>query len=252
MGEKGSKALPRRPPGYWETTRSGLYSFLFALPLLVAYEALAWILNVGLQVPIRNAADVWLKETLEALARLWGLQGNLALSLLLILALAAFFYQRDAMYRQEGIRWRYFTGMLAESLVYSLLFGGVVGILTRALLLASPEEVEGLTGLTVALGAGLYEELLFRVLLVGGLGRLGTALLPSAPTAAYAGAVVVGAFLFSASHYLGPLGDAFSPLSFLYRWVAGIVLSALYVLRGFGITAYTHALYDIWVFLATG
>jgi hypothetical protein len=32
--------------------------------------------------------------------------------------------------------------------------------------------------------------------------------------------------------------------------VAGLLFSGLYVLRGFGITAWTHALYD--VFLAVG
>jgi hypothetical protein len=33
----------------------------------------------------------------------------------------------------------------------------------------------------------------------------------------------------------------------VFRTIGGLFFSALYVLRGFGITAWTHALYDILV-----
>jgi hypothetical protein len=60
----------------------------------------------------------------------------------------------------------------------------------------------------------------------------------------------LGALIFSAFHYIGPFGDRFTLASFTFRAVAGLLFSGLYVLRGFGITAWTHALYD--VFLAIG
>ena len=101
------------------------------------------------------------------------------------------------------------------------------------------------TGLMLSLGAGFYEELVFRVLLVGllllgfergaGLSRGWSVTL----------AVVVGALLFSAFHYVGPFGDHLALGSFTYRAVAGVLLSGLYVARGFGIAAWSHALYDV-------
>ena len=61
---------------------------------------------------------------------------------------------------------------------------------------------------------------------------------------------LLGALIFSAFHYIGPYGDRLELGSFTFRTIAGVLFSGLYLLRGFGITAWTHALYD--VFLALG
>ena len=53
------------------------------------------------------------------------------------------------------------------------------------------------------------------------------------------------ALIFSAFHYVGALGDAFTVSSFVFRAIAGVAFSVLYVTRGFGVTAWTHALYDL-------
>jgi hypothetical protein len=63
-------------------------------------------------------------------------------------------------------------------------------------------------------------------------------------------AVMVGALVFSAFHYVGPYGDPLELGSFTFRAVAGILFSALFLLRGFGITAWTHALYDVFLAVA--
>jgi hypothetical protein len=63
-------------------------------------------------------------------------------------------------------------------------------------------------------------------------------------------AVLVGAFVFSAFHYIGPFGDPLELGSFTFRAVAGVMFSGLYLARGFGITAWTHALYDAFLALA--
>jgi TRAP-type C4-dicarboxylate transport system permease small subunit len=98
--------------------------------------------------------------------------------------------------------------------------------------------------LVISLGAGIYEELLFRVLLVWAFTALGGAL-GLKRAGAVALAVVLSALVFSAFHYVGPLGDTLTLSSFTFRAIAGLLLSALYVARGFGITAWTHALYDV-------
>ena len=106
------------------------------------------------------------------------------------------------------------------------------------------------TQLMISLGAGLYEELLFRVLLVGALAWLARSGFGWRPWWAGAFATVVGALVFSAFHYVGPYGDPLELPGFTFRTLAGLVFSAMYLTRGFGITAWTHALYD--VFLALG
>ena len=59
--------------------------------------------------------------------------------------------------------------------------------------------------------------------------------------------VLLAAFLFSLSHYVGTMADTWQLYSFMFRWVAGLLFTVLYFVRGFAITAYTHALYDIWI-----
>ncbi len=53
--------------------------------------------------------------------------------------------------------------------------------------------------------------------------------------------------MFSAFHYIGPYGDPLRLDSFVFRMIAGLFFSGIYLLRGFGITAWTHALYDIFL-----
>ena len=62
--------------------------------------------------------------------------------------------------------------------------------------------------------------------------------------------MVTGALVFSAFHYIGPFGDQLEAGSFVFRALSGLAFSGLYVWRGFGITAWTHALYDIFLVVA--
>jgi membrane protease YdiL (CAAX protease family) len=148
--------------------------------------------------------------------------------------------------------------MLAESVVYAALLGSVVSMLTSLLLSPMLSAAQGVAParlglgpqLVLSLGAGLYEELLFRVLLVSGLLWLGLRLGWRRP-AAVAAAVVLAALIFSAFHYIGPMGDTFTLASFTFRAIAGLLLSGLYVARGFGIAAWSHALYDVGLTLLT-
>ena len=96
------------------------------------------------------------------------------------------------------------------------------------------------------LGAGIYEELLFRLILLPltfwGLRRLG-----AKPRPSMIAAVLLGSLLFAAAHYVGPYGEVFVPFTFMFRFLAGMFFSILFVSRGFGIAAGTHAGYDILV-----
>jgi hypothetical protein len=138
------------------------------------------------------------------------------------------------------------VGMLVESLVYSLVFGAVAGAMTR-LLLAQPFPLSRSAQVMVSLGAGIYEEFVFRVILLGGVVFVLQRVLQLQLLVAYAMAAIAGAGLFSAFHYMGPYGDPWHLASFLFRFIAGLILTGLYVARGYGIVAYTHSLYDLWV-----
>lgn len=238
------------PRSYWRQSRAHRYSLLFALPLLVAYEVLAAVLGHGETQAIRNGADVLLKSAFIALL---GASGPLVFGALLI-GVSLWLVIRDMRAHGTHLSPRIFAGMMAESIVLALAFGIVVSSVTTrvlapfaALTRAPMQELDVWTQLMVSLGAGLYEELLFRVLLVGTIAALGTRVLGWRLVTADVVAVGTGAIVFSAFHYLGPFGDPLEAGSFTFRLIAGIFFSALFVTRGFGITAWTHALYDVFL-----
>ena len=231
---------------YWTLARRPRYSLLFALPLLLAYELLALVLSGGAMAGVRNGADVLLKSLFVALG---GRAGLIAFGALL-LGTGAWLVWRD---RKAGgaLQPRIFAGMAVESLAYASVLGLVTSTLTSLLVggqlpfaVGQFERLGLASQVMISLGAGLYEELLFRVVLVGALAGLAKRILGS-PTAAGSIAVILGALIFSAFHYVGPHGDRLELGSFAFRAVAGLLFSTLYLLRGFGITAWTHALYDL-------
>jgi hypothetical protein len=251
--------------GYWRASRAPRYSLTFAFPLLVAYEALAFTLSHQAMAGVRNGADVLLKS---AFVLLGGRNGLIAFGVLLV-GTGAVLAWRDR--RRSGrLEGRVFALMALESVMYALLFGLVVGTLTGILLRpfhpavalaihpewyrlqTGPQSLGLPTQLMISLGAGIYEELLFRVLMVGTLAWAARRLFGWSAGAAGVFATLVGALIFSAFHYVGPYGDHLELGSFTFRAIAGVMFSALYLLRGFGITAWTHGLYDVFLAVVGG
>jgi len=233
---------------YWRLSRSPRYSLLFALPLLLLYEALAFALSHDAITGVRNGADVLLKSLFVGLG---GRTGLIVFGLVLIGTGTVLVYRDRAGGKLRG---PFFLAMAAESALYAALFGAVAGMLTALLLsglvrLAVPPatKLDLPTQLMISLGAGIYEELLFRVLIVGAVAWLARRVLGWGPLAAGALATLIGALVFSIFHYIGPYGDRLELASFAFRAIAGVLFSGLYLVRGFGITAWTHALYDVLV-----
>jgi hypothetical protein len=244
--------------GYFHISRTMTYSLIFVLPLLLMYEVLIALLNEASYHKVRNGADVILKNLLY----IFGTRHiNILFTLFLLLGLGVAFWIERKKYQFE-IRKKYFGFMLGESVIYGLLLGVIVGNITRfifqpwswslPMLQQGGHESFGLlTQLVLSLGAGIYEELLFRVILVSAFFWLLKIVAKKWKNwMKYTVAAIVAAFIFSAFHYIGVYGDRFTLASFTFRFVAGLVLNGLYITRGFGIAVWTHALYDIFISLA--
>lgn len=237
---------------YSHATRTATYGFLAALPLLVIYEIGILLTNSGPE-QIRVGADAWLKAALGAL----GVQGGLLLAaVVVILGGVVFWSERD---RRPALVPRYFGGIIVESLIYAVVLAFFVSTLVGALFgavslwpaaMAQMARLSLPLQLALSIGAGLYEELVFRVILVGGL-FLGLQKLMADRRVAYAVAAVAGALLFSWVHYIGAYGDPFTLASFTYRFLFGLALNGVFLLRGFAVAAWTHALYDVLVVTGT-
>jgi hypothetical protein len=239
-GDDGlSTDAPAAADSYWGLSRMPLTSLVFILPLVLAYEG--GVLFLGRSSP-RNGADVWLRHILDGL----GFGEYFLLPVLTILGLLAWQHV-------EYDRWRFspwvLVGMAAECLFLAVVLVGLARLQNRLWPLLLGPGMEGIFARFIGFcGAGLYEEVLFRLLMLPavawGLERLGTPPSSSLPWSA-----VLTSLLFSAAHYVGPLGDTFQLYSFTFRTMAGLFFALLFVVRGFGIAAGTHAAYDMLVAL---
>lgn len=245
-------ALARRT-SYFAVSRSHRYSILFALPLLLGYEALAAMLARPGHAELRNGADAILRGAFTAVA---GARGPL-IFMAVISLIGVGLIIRDLRASRDRIRPIVFLGMLGEAVALAAVFGFVIGLTTAKLLgslhalsIGPLEQTSWTTRLMLSLGAGLYEELFFRVLLVTGIAAGARVVLGLSRRTSGVIAAIVGAFIFSAFHYIGPYGDQLQLQSFVFRMLSGLAFSALYLLRGFGITAWTHSLYDAFLLLA--
>jgi len=142
-----------------------------------------------------------------------------------------------------------FLPMLTESSVYALVMGSLIMFVINQFASLVPGLSIGETGpldvLVISAGAGFHEELVFRLLLMGGLGWLLSGIM--SPRRAWIAALVVSSLLFSIAHHIGPAGEAFTFAAFVYRALAGAFFALIYQLRGFAVAAWTHALYDVYV-----
>jgi len=245
-GEKGSAKGSAKGSGtgssggfmnYFEATRGATYSFLFALPLFLIYEFLSWMGSDSTGAGIRNGADVLVKSLLAPL----GIRSLPAFAGLLAIAFGIAIYRENKKRRVKIIE-RWFIGMLGEAVIYAFLLAPAVNfMMTKARLLSMSFTQE----FTVMLGAGLYEELVFRVMLIAMVRWSVNASFSIRGWEASVYAVIISSLIFSGFHHIGAYGEAFTWSAFVFRALAGGVLSVLYILRGFGITAYSHAIYDL-------
>ena len=115
----------------------------------------------------------------------------------------------------------------------------------------SPEHASAAAKLILSLGAGVHEELLFRLVMVGGGVWLFERAFGLRRWIAIVLAFAISSVLFSAAHHVIG-GEPFHVGAFTYRVLCGLVFATIFQTRGFAVAVYTHALYDIYVLLVRG
>jgi hypothetical protein len=243
-----------------------LTSVVLVFPLLIAYQ-----LGLLVSPAAANGADLITGRVIALLGRsAWNyLLFNLALMVLFAVLLGV-------LRRRQEFDTRLFLPVLVESAIYALLVGPIIvwtmtaiGINPKLALdglvapLAAAQGAGGggapagaaeaqlgaLSRVALSLGAGVHEELVFRLAMIpalawlleklGGLGRF----------LSLASAFVVSSLLFSAAHHVIG-GEAWAVAPFVYRFFCGLIFASLFQFRGLAVAVYTHALYDLYVMFA--
>lgn len=246
--------LPRkvRVEIYQFETLRPFVCLIFVAPFLVIYEM--GVIFSGNEA-VRNGVDVGLQWLL-------GIMGMGQLLLLPILTVVLLMTMHHVRKDRFGFHPSTLTGMMLESMGLGLilLFAAKGHHLwfrqfSNELFVRIQSTIDsGNTGMTrweqvvSFCGAGLYEELVFRLVLLSGfvlgMRRLGIRHLHAAMVG-----VVLTSLLFAAAHYdlINPAGSAFELSTFAVRMMASLFFCVVYLLRGFGIAVGTHIAYDILV-----
>jgi hypothetical protein len=240
------------PTGYFQATRHPWPCTLFVLPLLVSYEVGVLCLGGPHPEALRNGADNWLRCGLAAL----GLPFVWLPPLALLLMLAAWNLRRREDRPDDLVGT--LSGMGVESTMFALGLWGVSRALYPllrqlgvALAAVRPADEPAWGPVVTYLGAGIYEEALFRLALFSALVWLLRRV--EAPTPLAVGlAAAASAALFSAAHHLGPYGQPYGNYLFLFRLAAGVYFALLYQMRGFGVAVGAHAVYNLMVSVGVG
>jgi hypothetical protein len=258
---------------YLERTSRPFYAIAFLLPFILCYELGTLLINTSVlkDSQVRVVAFVWLQEWLRYL----GYNGKLAwmappLVVILIL-LGLQLASRKPWYFQFGdvIPMVVECILLAVPLIVLSLFinnpsaathpsQDLMAVVSRAsglfwsgLQASTGGQSSLLANIVTGIGAGIYEELVFRLILICVLMVIFQDLLGISHNKAIFASVILSAALFSAHHHVVFIDGHFSKSSefvmgaFMFRTVAGIYFAVLFAIRGFGITAGTHAFYDI-------
>jgi membrane protease YdiL (CAAX protease family) len=221
---------------YLKDTRRPIYSAALLLPFFVLYHAGTFFLNTTYV----NGADAMIVRLLAALS----VHSVFASAIVLLLCFTIWQLRTRASWKVEPLR---VFALFLESLVFALLLFVLFGWLSVHLSRPVRGELAAYQKLILYCGAGIYEELVFRGFLLGLLVLGFTHISGWKRTSATISAALVASLLFSLFHYIGPASDPFTFGSFLQRSLGGLYFSALFLTRGFGVTAASHALYDILV-----
>lgn len=217
---------------YLDQSQRPIVILAFLLPAIVFYQISSAAFNRQI-VAFRILSD---------LMQMLGVYGRSVPAMLLVLTLLGWhLFKRD--------RWQFSLSTLAKMLLESVLMAVPIlalCVLSQRLTALAAEGNPHLgASLSVSAGAGLYEELVFRMYLCGLLWLVFDGALAMPKLWSTVLVVAVSAVLFSLYHYLGH--ESFRWHTFIFRTLAGGYFAGLYMTRGFGITAGSHTIYDVLV-----
>lgn len=114
-----------------------------------------------------------------------------------------------------------------------------------------PGQSSLLVDIVTGIGAGIYEEFVFRLILICLLMLLFQDMIGISWQSAVILSVSIAAILFSVHHHIFfvngqfQFGEPFTFSKFIFRTLAGVYFAIVFAIRGFGITAGSHAFYNI-------
>ena len=234
---------------YWFRSRQPLEILVFLSPFIVLYE-------IGMVYLLRQDQGTLTNLAHELIIRFMDIFGVnfLGLSLPAIIVVLVLLLWHVLTRAPWSLDLRTCPLMFLESIVFVLPLLVAGRVIPQVLpMMAEGEELMGSLGslewIALSIGAGLYEELVFRMLVVFVVHTLLVDLLKVTEGWALAIAILVSAVLFTVYHPLEGVDGSQSMARVGFYAFAGVWFGLVYVFRGFGIVVATHVFYDVAILL---
>ncbi len=265
MEEGFSKPASSPFVAYIESSHRPVACLYFILPFLLIYHAGIWVLKL-LERPVANGADVMLGKLVNIFyygsvwlysqifpsseisdsSILWVIRvlGSFFSLLFIIFILLLKQHLSNTSWK---IRPSTLLYMYIESLIFAIPPFILAWVVNKIVLLRIESSAleDWINGLILSMGAGVYEEFLFRMIIMSLLFFALPNLLKLKERSLYIVVMLIQAVIFAFFHYLPWSNEEFRLPIFTFRVLAGLYFGYLYQERGFGIAAGSHVFYDI-------
>ena len=230
---------------YISLSKNDFYSLVIITPLFILYQILGFFNNYESHFIVKNSADVFIKNFFQSFDPLYG---DFAYLICFIFIALFIVLKNRELFMSSEIKLLFLFGMLLESLIHSISLLVIMSLVYEILPLSISLFSNGIIeGVYLSIGAGIWEELLFRYVLITTLLFVFNKAMYDFSNFSYLVIIVITSALFSYYHFIGIDPELISLSVFIYRFIAGIILAIIFIFRGLGIAAYTHTFYDLYL-----
>lgn len=242
MPQASSQQPKVRRSGYAHLTLAPLNNLIIILPLLVFFQigAACYGTDLVLLAP----------QYLRGVLRFFGVTGNY----LPALSIAAILFIQHLVHKDPWeIHPPVIAGMIGESILWTIPLIAVSYLTGRLVSGSLSNQTETLIRQAlIAVGAGVYEEFIFRMVLISLLMLLLVDVFALRKDVMTVLAVLVAAVLFGLCHFKVLSGaEDFAAGKFVFLATAGVLWGCLFIFRGFAIAVGAHIVWDLFVMVAS-
>ena len=245
---------------YLDRTSRPIYALAYLIGFIILYELGTILISTEVlsdslqQTQIRVVSFAWIQNILTEYLNFPARMTWITTPLVVVVILLALQITSKSQWKIRGSD---FIPMTIESVLLAVPLIALSLTINRCpqaqcvLMNASENGSSLAVNLVSGVGAGIYEELVFRLILISLLMLLFQDFLGISRMHSIVLSVVISAILFSAHHHIFFINGAFAKgedfyfAVFLFRTLAGVYFATIFAVRGFAIAVGTHAFYDI-------
>ncbi len=218
-----------------KTLARPLDMLVFLLPLILFYEMAMFSQREAPTNPDRVIA-------FDLLWRFFALFGQVGIWTPALAVIAILIATHAASGEKWSVHWKRVLAMYPESLVLAL---PMLLLIWTVPLSAGSGGTPLMDRIALGIGAGIYEELVFRLVLISVILMVGADLLHYDRKNVVIFAIAASSLLFAAHHHRPFGADSFDVVRFIFRTAAGAYLAAIFWYRGYALAAGCHAAYNV-------